>query len=48
MGKRDYAWREPKKPKKAKKELIKPLTMQSSPEVQVIPKGKKAKPSEES
>lgn len=46
MGTKDFRWREPKKPKKSAK---KPATTIITPpvEVEVIRKGKKAKPPEE-
>lgn len=47
MGRRDYRWREPKKPKKSATKPM-PTTVLTPPvTVEVIKKGKKAPPAEE-
>ncbi len=48
MGRRDYRWRETKKPKKAAKKSVKSTILPPPATVEVIKKGKKAKgPAEE-
>ena len=48
MGKRDYRWRETKKPKKGAKKSAKPTILPAPATVEVVKKGKKAKgPAEE-
>lgn len=42
MGSRDYRWRERKKPKKGARKPAAPASLITSPEVEVIPKGKKS------
>ena len=47
MGKKDYGWRESKKSKKTEKKTLGPVTIQPTPVVEVVPKGKKKKQPEE-
>lgn len=45
MGRRDYRWREPKKPKKGAAKAAPPPIITPPVTVEVIKKGKKAQPS---
>ncbi len=47
MGKRDYRWREPKKPKKDAKKTTSADILPTPVTVEVIKKGKKERPAEE-
>ena len=48
MGRRDFRWRETKKPKKGAKKSAKPTILPAPATVEVVKKGKKAKgPAEE-
>ena len=47
MGRRDYRWRERKKPKKDAKKTTSPEILPTPVTVEVIKKGKKERPAEE-
>ena len=41
MSRRDYRWRERKKPKKGDRKAAASVSVEPLPEVEVVPKGKK-------